>query len=54
MGLFKSTISRIRQGLAKTRRSLTGSLRSILLGRALSDEIIDEIEAHLITGSTAC
>ncbi len=49
MGLFKSTIGAIKKGLAKTRQTLTGGLRSILLGRTLDDALIDEIERHLIT-----
>ena len=49
MGLFKSTISAVKKGLAKTRQTLAGSLRSILAGRALDDALIDEIETHLIT-----
>ena len=49
MGLFTSNIGAIRKGLAKTRQTLAAPLRSILLGKALSDELIDEIETHLIT-----
>ncbi len=49
MGLFSSTIGAIRKGLAKTRQTLAGSLRSILMGRNLDDALIDEIETHLIT-----
>jgi len=49
MGLFTSTIAKVRKGLAKTRQTLTGSLRKLLTGRALNDELIDEIEAQLIT-----
>ncbi len=48
MGLFKSTLSRIRQGLARTRDAIGASFRSILSGRTLSEELIDEIEATLI------
>jgi fused signal recognition particle receptor len=49
MGLFKSTLTKIRTGLRRTRDSLAGSLRSLLRGRALDDALIDEIETHLIT-----
>jgi fused signal recognition particle receptor len=49
MGLFKSTIGKIRRGLEKTRNTLVGGLRSMLSGRVLTDELIDEIEVHLIT-----
>lgn len=49
MGLFRSTISAIRKGLSKTREALGGGLRGLLLGRSLSEDLIDEIESRLIT-----
>ena len=49
MGLFVSTISAIRKGLTRTRQALGGGLGSLLRGRTLSDELIDQIEAQLIT-----
>jgi len=49
MGLFTATISAIRDGLAKTRKSLVGGLRGLLVGRPLSNELIDTIETHLLT-----
>jgi fused signal recognition particle receptor len=48
MGLFKSTIGAIKKGLARTRETFVTGLRSLLLGRRLSDELIDELEARLI------
>ncbi len=48
MGLFTSTISAIRGGLAKTRRTFAGGLRSLLVGRTLDDDLITQIESHLI------
>jgi fused signal recognition particle receptor len=48
MGLFKSAISAIKKGLAKTAEVLGSGLRSLLRGRTLSEELIDEIEARLI------
>ena len=48
MRIFKSTISALRKGLSKTRNVLAGGLRTILHGRMLNDELIDEIEAYLI------
>ncbi len=48
MGLFSSTFSKIKQGLAKTRQLLTTDVRVLLRGRRLSDELIDELEAKLI------
>ena len=49
MGLFKSTISSISRGLARTRQSLTGGLRSLISGRTLDDALIDEVEHYLLT-----
>ena len=48
MGLFKSTISRIRQGLARTAGSFGSGLRSLLSGRSIDQDLIDEIELRLI------
>jgi len=48
MGLFTKTIGAISRGLSRTRTTLMGGLRSMLHGRALSDELIDELEARLI------
>jgi fused signal recognition particle receptor len=48
VGLFTTTAGAIRQGLARTREALGGSLRSLLLGRSVSPEVIDEIEARLV------
>ncbi|MBL1217309.1 MAG: signal recognition particle-docking protein FtsY [Planctomycetes bacterium] len=48
MGLFKSTFDVIRKGLTRTRETFAGGLRSLLAGRALSNDVIDELEAALI------
>ncbi len=48
MGIFKSVISKISKGLERTRRSLGGGLRSLLLGRRLDETLIGEIETRLI------
>jgi hypothetical protein len=40
---FKSTVEKIRAGLNRTREAFTGSLRSMLWGRKLSEELIDDI-----------
>jgi fused signal recognition particle receptor len=48
MGLFTSTVRAIRKGLSRTRDALSGGLRGMLLGKTLSDELIDEIKAHLL------
>ena len=47
MGLFASTASVIRRGLARTREALGGSIRALVAG-PLSAEAIDEIEARLL------
>jgi fused signal recognition particle receptor len=49
MGLFRATVDRLRQGLTRTREVFASGLRAMLRGRALSEELIDEIETHLIT-----
>jgi len=49
MALFRGTIAKIKQGLTRTRESLAGGLRSLLAGKKLSDELIDEIEKRLIS-----
>lgn len=48
MGLFSATIGAIRKGLSRTRDTFVSGLRSLLRGRKLSDEVIDEIESRLI------
>lgn len=48
MGLFKATISRIRHGLARTASTFGGGFRSLLAGRTLDEDLIDEIETRLI------
>lgn len=48
MGLFKSIVSKVRQGLMRTRESVFGGLRSLLLGRRLDPALIAELEARLV------
>ena len=48
MRLFKRTIAAVRQGLARTANAFGVGLRSLLVGRRLDDEVVDEIEARLI------
>ncbi len=48
MALFKSIVSKVRKGLSKTRETFIGGLRSMLLGRKLDEDLIDELEARLI------
>jgi fused signal recognition particle receptor len=49
MGLFRSTLSAIKRGLAKTREVLTTDIRTILRGQRLTPELIDDIERMLLT-----
>ena len=49
MGLFTLTVQAIRRGLARTQAALGGGLRTLLVGKPLSDELIDEIETRLLT-----
>lgn len=46
--LFRKAIEAIRRGLQKTADAFGAGMRTILHGRALSDETIDEIERMLI------
>ncbi|MEY5031120.1 MAG: Signal recognition particle receptor FtsY [Planctomycetota bacterium] len=48
MGLFRSAFEAIKKGLQKTAEAIGGQLRSLLLGKSLSEELIDEIESRLI------
>ncbi len=48
MGLFKAAISKIKQGLAKTRVALVDSFKSIILGRALDESLILDIQRALL------
>ncbi len=48
MKLFKSVMGRLRQGLDKTREAFASGLRSMLRGKTLSDDLIDELESKLI------
>ena len=49
MGLFRSTFSAIRKGVAKTREVMTTDIRVLLRGQMLTEGIIDELERRLIT-----
>lgn len=48
MRFFKSAVSAVRKGLRRTAGALGGGLRSVLVGRSLDDDLIDEIEMRLI------
>mgnify|MGYP001337599006 CR=1 FL=1 len=48
MKFFKGIISKLGQGLAKTRDTFVSGLRSVLLGRKLDEDLILEIEKRLL------
>ena len=48
MALFRKAIERISKGLSRTRQRLIGSLKSLLVGKSLNEELMDDLEAMLI------
>lgn len=48
MAFFRSALDAIKKGLARTAQVLGSGLRTLLHGRPLSEELIDEIEVRLI------
>jgi len=48
MALLKKTIEKLSAGLNRTRRMFVGSLKSLLVGRELDEELLDQIEETLI------
>ena len=48
MSIFRSAIEKLRSGLSKTRSGLATELQSILHGKQLSVELLDELEQALI------
>ena len=48
MALFRKTLDKLKKGLGKTRETFVSSLRSVLTGRQLDDDLIREIEKRLI------
>ena len=48
MALFRKAIAHLAKGLARTRQRLVGGLRSLLSGRQISVELLDELEERLI------
>lgn len=49
MNFLKSIFGKVKEGLAKTRDSFVGGLRSLLLGKKLDEELIRKLEAQLIS-----
>ncbi len=48
MALFGGALKKLAAGLSRTKQVFVGSLKSLLGGRALSEELLDELEATLI------
>lgn len=48
MSLLRSTIDKLKRGLAKTRSGFIGGLRQLLTGRSLSADLLRELEAKMI------
>ncbi len=48
MAFFKSVLDKIKDGLVRTREVFAGAIRSILIGRVLTDEVIEELETALL------
>jgi len=48
MALFKAAISKLKQGLGRTREALGGGIVSLLKGRTLDDELIRDLEKRLL------
>jgi fused signal recognition particle receptor len=48
MAFFKSILSKIKQGLDRTREAVVSGIRSILLGRKLDEALIEELERRLL------
>ena len=48
MKLFKSVISKVKQGLERTRQVFVGGLRSLLLGRRVDAALIADLERRLL------
>ncbi|GMV25638.1 MAG: hypothetical protein AMXMBFR58_16690 [Phycisphaerae bacterium] len=48
MAFFKSILSKLKQGLDRTREALVTGLRSMLLGKRLDEELIAQLERRLL------
>ena len=48
MALFRKAIEKLTGGLARTRQRLVSGLRSLLAGRTLDEDLLEELEARLI------
>ncbi|HZW08513.1 MAG TPA: signal recognition particle-docking protein FtsY [Phycisphaerales bacterium] len=50
MGFLSGAMAKLRGGLTRTRDAFTGGIRSLLVGRVLTEEVIRELEVKLIQG----
>ncbi len=48
MGLFRTIVSKVKQGLGKTREVFVASIRSLLIGRRLDEDLIRELERRFL------
>jgi len=48
MAIFKSAISKLRRGLNRTREGFVAQLRTMLTGRRLDEQLINELQTRLI------
>ena len=48
MALFRKTIEKLTAGLSRTREKFVGSLKSLLSGRSLSEDLLCDLEGKLI------
>jgi fused signal recognition particle receptor len=48
MAFFKSVLGKIKDGLTRTREVFAGAIRSMLIGRVMSEAVISELETALL------
>ena len=48
MALFRKAIEKLTKGLSRTKQRFVGGLKTLLTGRSLDSELVDELEAMLI------
>ena len=48
MALFKKAFAKLAKGLSRTKKIFVSGLKSLLAGRKIDDELLDELEATLI------
>lgn len=48
MGFFRSIVGKLKQGLEKTRETLVATVKSLLLGRKLDEQVLGELERRLL------